>query len=234
MDGIIDDPKWTKTLLPAKQRFPVKVPEKQLHTIVKVNQMNDYNPAVHHRVIARRRFMLEAERKAANERSWGPVDGCMFNRFEMMELLLSIVSGGLSLNKALKNMESKTSVTPDLSMVRGWCRYHPDFGHAMAQAEEIRGEILGSESLQDLLDADGETLSRESLALLKMQSDAKAKAAARMNAAFQDKSVVEHRDPNENASLEDMEKRLANLLRAHPAIAKGLAGQLNTVEARVE
>ncbi len=229
MDDADNIKEWNRSVLPPDKRFPVRTPNSTVATINKARYSMNYDPAVHNRVLARRKRMLEAERKASEERTWGPIDDCMFNRFELMEYLLTKVSSGVSLPKVLEELTRACTdgVIPDLMMVRGWCRFHPDFGHAMAIAEEIRGEILGEQSLQDLLDADATGMSREELGLLKMQTDAKAKAAARKNASFQDKTVVEHKDPNEGQSLEDMEKRLADLLKAHPAIAASVAGKLS-------
>lgn len=177
------------------------------------------------------RKALAAESQAADERVWGPVEGEMLTRWEAMEYLVYMVENGYSLPEALRlpSDSDPDANMPTLTQIARWRRFHSEFNNQLSEAEEARGTRLGEEAITEIA-ALPEAPTREQVNRAKALSEVKAKAAARLNARYQDKShsVHEEVDPFESMSLEQLSKRITGLLVSNPELSKALGDTLST------
>lgn len=180
---------------------------------------------------ARYKSSLEAERQASDAPCWGPVDGEMLTRYEVMEALVLLVETGVSIPEAIRRLSTQEgSVMPNLIQITRWRKWHPDFDTELTEAERARGMRLGEEVITEL-ESLPEQPTREEVNRAKAISEAKAKSAARLNAKYQDKNITVHEDADPLASmtLEQMKERLAGLVSSTPGLAKQLADTLGEV-----
>ena len=136
-------------------------------------------------------------------------DGRHWNRYQIMELLVARVAEGESLVDICKD-----TAFPTLREVRGWYRNHPAFLEEMLEAEACRGAILGELALTTV---EGE-YDKDDVPRRKLQHDAYAKHAARLNTEYQDKQVIKQEGELDRLSQDQLQARLASLLEANPAL----------------
>lgn len=151
---------------------------------------------------------IKERKMEANKSEW-KVEGHCFNRYKMMDFIVSRVANGESLPKVCESEEM-----PSMLIVYGWFDEHPDFEKAYRRSEEVRGHLLGEEALQTALDTD-----RENVVADKLKFDALSKAAARSNQRFQDKVVTKIEDEFANLSETQIREKIARILSSNPELA---------------
>ena len=119
------------------------------------------------------RKKMEAKRAKAEEVLW-TIDGKGHDRYDMMNLLVHLVSEGYSLVEICEDNDF-----PSLMEVRSWMPNHPSFERDFLDAEKIRGEILGEQALRVAMDSTGHTVAAD-----KLRYEALSKAAARLNTSL--------------------------------------------------
>ena len=136
------------------------------------------------------------------------IDGKSFNRYRLMDYLVSRIANGESLPQVCAPEEM-----PSMLEVYSWRDNHPEFAIALLRAEEVRGHMLGEQALQIALDTD-----RENVGADKLKYEALSKAAARTNRMFQDKQIVETKDEYANLTEDQIRDRIARMLQANPSL----------------
>jgi hypothetical protein len=182
-------------------------------------------------LLKRSRALNRLNSFSADEPCWGPIDDVMYSRYDLMDLLVHMVASGYSVPDALVELEHKDGVSPasvlmpQVATINAWKSYHPDFAHALAEAELSRGELLGESALQ-LVERLPMAPSRGELERAKLVAEMRSKAAARLNQRYQDKHITQRLDSDASLSLDAMQQRLAALLKSNPGLATALASEL--------
>ena len=159
---------------------------------------------------------IKERKMEANKTEW-VIDGKSFNRYKMMEFLVSRIANGESLPAVCEPEEM-----PSMLEVYSWRDNHPEFAIALLRAEEVRGHILGDQALQIALDTD-----RENVGADKLKYEALSKAAARTNRMFQDKVVQEVKDEYANLTEEQIRDRIARMVAANPSLMASMPATLS-------
>lgn len=153
------------------------------------------------------------ERKMeANQTEW-VLDGKPFNRYKMMDYIITRVANGEPLT-AICDEDGM----PSMLLVYSWFDNHPEFMKAMQRAEEVRGHRLGEEALRVATGTD-----RVNVAADKLKYEALSKAAARANQRFQDRIVQQNIDEYANMTEEQIRQRISRMLEANPTLAEVVA-----------
>ena len=154
---------------------------------------------------------IKERKMEASKIDW-VIDGKSFNRYKMMDFIVSRVANGEPLDEICAPEEM-----PSMLEVYSWQDNHPDFATALRRAEEVRGHRLGEEALRVAMGTD-----RENVAADKLKFEALSKAAARTNSRFQDKQVQEVRDEYGNMSADQIRERIKRMIEASPDLALAL------------
>lgn len=153
------------------------------------------------------------ERKMeANMTEW-EIDGRKFNRYKMMDFLVTRIANGESLPQVCGDPGM-----PSMLLVYSWFDNHPEFSKAMQRAEEVRGHLLGEQALLVATGTDRVNVSAD-----KLKFEALSKAAARSNIRYQDKQVVQQQDEYANMTEEQVRQRIIRMVEANPALAEVVA-----------
>ncbi len=150
---------------------------------------------------------IKERKMEANKIEW-VVEGLKFNRYKMMDFIVSRVSNGEPLDEVCGPEEM-----PSMLEVYSWMDNHPDFASALKRAEEVRGHRLGEEALRVAMGTD-----RENVAADKLKFEALSKAAARLNSRYTDKQIIEQRDEYSNMTAEQIRDRISRMLQADPSL----------------
>lgn len=159
------------------------------------------------------------KRAKADEVLWY-IDGEGHDRYQMMNLLVHLVSEGYSLAEICEDNDF-----PTLKEVREWCPNHPGFERDLIEAEKVRGEILGEMALQVAMGASNQTVAAD-----KLRYEALSKSAARLNQKYQDKQVVQTEDKTDRMTEEQIRERLVAMVEAHPELAAIITPSLGLKE----
>jgi len=144
----------------------------------------------------------------ADEVLW-KIDGEGYDRYQMMNLLVHLVSEGYSLAEICEDCDF-----PTLKEVREWCPNHPGFERDLIEAEKVRGEILDTLALKVAMDSTNQTVAAD-----KLRYEALSKTAARLNSKFQDKQVVQTEDKTAHMTEEQITERLRAMMEANPELS---------------
>lgn len=157
---------------------------------------------------------IKERKMEASKVDW-VIEGKTFNRYGMMEFLVSRIANGESLPSVCES-----EAMPSMLEVYSWRDNHPEFAVALLRAEEVRGHMLGERALEVALSTD-----RENVGADKLKYEALSKAAARTNRMFQDRQVVEQKDEYANLTEEQLRDRVTRLLAANPSFSALAANQ---------
>ena len=173
---------------------------------------------------------IKERKMEANKSEW-VVEGRSFNRYKMLDFIITRVANGESLPKICSADDM-----PSMLQVYEWFDSHPDARTAYNRAEEVRGHILGEEALQTARDTD-----RENVAADKLKFEALSKAAARSNTRFQDKATVKIEDEFANLSADQIKDRIRRIIQTNPDLvgmvpqdALAMSGVIIEAEEQVE
>lgn len=202
-----------------KWRTPPK--EKEKSYTLRMNALTGGNLAKG-RLAAYNRRIKERKMKA-NKVEW-QVEGKNFNRYRMMEYIVAQTANG-DLLSAICEPESM----PSMLEVYSWFSEHPAFEKEFKIAEMVRGHRLGDEVEEIARGTD-----RENVAADKLKTEVLSKAAARLNARFQDKQLVETKDEYSGLSEDQLKNRIRLMLQSNPdlqaMIPAGLLGERQAVQ----
>ncbi len=165
--------------------------------------------------VVRAIMQTKLKKKMANKRAkaeeilWR-IGGEEYDRYKMMNLLVHLVAEGYSLAEICGDSDF-----PSLKEVREWCPNHPGFERDMLEAEKVRGEILGEQALRVAMDSTGPTVAAD-----KLRYEALSKAAARLNARYQDKQIVQTEDATGKMTEDQIAERLRAMMEASPELAE--------------
>ncbi len=154
---------------------------------------------------------IKERRMEANKVDW-VIDGKSFNRYKMMDFLVSRIANGESLPSVCES-----EAMPSMLEVYSWRDNHPEFAVALLRAEEVRGHMLGERALEVALSTD-----RENVGADKLKYEALSKAAARTNRMFQDKVVNEIKDEYANLTEEQLRDRVNRMIAANPSLVSSI------------
>lgn len=199
-------PKTDKPLPGSSRKYPAKLTEAEIKTSYKA-RYGYYDQNQCKAIYARHKNALLKEEADCRDRVWN-IGGLWMNRYELMDYIVIMLSEGMDLVTLCDQEEF-----PTLAQVQKWYKRHPDFRIAVEEAERIRGIRLGEDQIKVMMDANPVTAT-----LAKAQSDALGKAAARLNAKYQDKQVVQTENITEYLSLTQIEAKIANLVDQFPAL----------------
>ncbi len=152
---------------------------------------------------------MNSKKARAEEILWH-IDGKGFDRYDMMNLLVHLVSEGYSLVELCQDGDF-----PSLMEVRSWMPNHPSFERDLLDAEKVRGEILGEEALRIAVDPEDRNPQSN-----KLRYEALSKAAARLNSRYQDKQIIQTEDKTNQLSEEQIMERLRAMMDASPELAE--------------
>lgn len=150
-----------------------------------------------------------ANKRASAEEILWHIDDKGYDRYDMMALLIHLVSEGFGLVEICDDGDF-----PSLHEVRSWYGNHPSFQRDLEEAEKTRGEILGENALQLALASTNHTVAAD-----KLKYEALSKAAARLNDKYQDKQVVKTEDATSRMTDEQIRERLRSIMEANPDLA---------------
>ena len=205
----------------AYRKYPYHVNKKDLAKSYEVRLAAQFGDA-------KAKSKLQAYKRRAKERKmeaskteWS-VDGRVFNRYRMMDYIVTRVSNGESLPQVCEKEEM-----PSMLQVYQWFNNHPDFEKAYKQAEEVRGHLLGEQALLVAMDTD-----RENVAADKLKFEALSKAAARTNLRFQDKQVQVQQDEYGAMTADQIRQRIGRMLEADPSLLSSLGSGHDSLSMR--
>lgn len=167
------------------------------------------DPVTRAMMFTKLRKKMDSKRAKADEVAWH-IDGKGFDRYDMMNLLVHLVSEGYSLVELCEDGDF-----PSLMEVRSWMPNHPSFERDLLEAEKIRGEILGEEALRIAVTPDDRNPQSN-----KLRYEALSKAAARLNSRYQDKQIIQTEDKTNQLSEEQIMERLRAMMDASPELAE--------------
>lgn len=151
-----------------------------------------------------------ANKKAKSEEILWHIDRKGYDRYDMMNLLVHLVSEGYSLVEVCEDGDF-----PGVHEVRSWYGNHPSFQRDLEEAEKTRGEILGEAALQVAMTTTNHTVASD-----KLRYEALSKAAARLNERYQDKQIVKTEDQTNRMTDEQIRERLQSIMDANPELAE--------------
>jgi len=167
------------------------------------------------------------------------VDDERLNRYEMMELIITLTYEGLSLVEIIEEGNEYESFPTAIEISR-WQDSHPDFKAELVKAEKFRAEALAQEGLDYVREAgkkdpDTKRLDKNKISHAKIAHDALIQHAGNLNEKFQSKQ----RNINENVSAnneEEARKKLIEILNTHPDIRDLLmsSGTMDSLEYKEE
>ena len=198
-----------------RRKYPFHVPKKEKAKGYEIRLAAQFGDAKAKSKLQAYNRRIKERRMEANKSEW-VVEGRNFNRYKMMDFIVSRVANGESLPKVCES-----EAMPSMLEVYSWFESHPDFEKAYRRAEEVRGHLLGEESLTIARETD-----RENVAADKLKVETLAKAAARANARFQDKQVVKTEDEFANMSAEQIKSRIDRILSQNPELTAHLPASL--------
>ncbi len=167
------------------------------------------DPTIRAIMMTKLRKKMSNKRAKAEEVLWR-IDGKGYDRYEMMALLVHLVSEGYSLVELCEDNDF-----PGLMEARSWMPNHPSFERDLLEAEKIRGEILGEEALRIAVAPEDRNPQSN-----KLRYEALSKAAARLNSRYQDKQVVQTEDKTNQLTEEQTIERLRAMMDANPELAE--------------
>lgn len=167
------------------------------------------DPTIRAIMLTKLRKKMHNKRAKAEEVLWR-IDGKGYDRYDMMALLVHLVSEGYSLVELCEDSDF-----PSLIEVRSWMPNHPSFERDLLEAEKIRGEILGEQALRIAIDPDDRNPQSN-----KLRYEALSKAAARLNSRYQDKQIIQTEDKTSQMSEEQIAERLRAMMEASPELAE--------------
>ena len=191
-----------------RDKFRYKVSEKDLKKSYELRLAAQFGDKTAKQKLAAYNRRIKERKMEANNIEW-VVDGRSFNRYKMMDYIVTRIASGESLPEICSDPNM-----PSMLEVYGWADNHPAFVKEMNRAEEVRGHILGEKALQVALDTDRENVSAD-----KLKFEALSKAAARLNSKFQDKQVVEQKDEYASMTPEQVRDRIKRMIAADPNLA---------------
>lgn len=177
------------------------------------------DPTIRAIMLTKLRKKMSNKRAKADEVLWH-VDGKGYDRYDMMALLVHLVSEGYSLVELCEDGDF-----PSLMEVRSWMPNHPSFERDLLEAEKIRGEILGEQALRIAIDPEDRNPQSN-----KLRYEALSKAAARLNARYQDKQIIQTEDKTNHMTEEQIAERLRAMMEASPELAEIISQVLEMKE----
>jgi len=142
------------------------------------------------------------------------INGRIFKISQMQEYIFTQVAAGDPLNEICDRPGM-----PSMEMVYSWEDNYPEFARDMARATEIRGHRLGEEAIKIARETDRVNVNAD-----KLRVETLSKAAARMNARFQDKQVIEKPDELAQMTMEQLQARISRMIQANPHLASVISG----------
>jgi hypothetical protein len=190
-----------------REKYPYKTDPKMKKKSYEIRLAAQFGDAASKKRLAsynrqRRERMLEA-----NNKDW-MVDGRAYNRYNIMDVIVTRVAAGESLPHVCDH-----NGMPSILTVYSWFKNHPNFEKAMVDAEAVRAHILGEKALEIAMDTD-----RENVAADKLKVETLSKFAARGNARFQDKQTIQTVDEYSTMTEQQIKDRIQALLRANPEL----------------
>lgn len=154
----------------------------------------------------------QREKRVEAGRTEWKVDGHSFNRYKMMNYIVSRTANGELLSEICDHPEM-----PSVMEIYKWFDNHPEFEREYRVAEMARGHRLGDEVEMIARNTD-----RENVTADKLKTEVLGKAAARLNPRFQDKQVVQQTDEYVNMTPEQIRERIKRMIEANPLLAEAL------------
>jgi len=166
----------------------------------------------------------QKEKRVEAGRTEWRVDGHSFNRYKMMNYIVARTANGELLSEICAD-----GAMPSVMEVYKWFENHPDFEREFRMAEMARGHMLGDEVERIARNTDRENVSAD-----KLKTEILGKAAARLNARFQDKQVVQQQDEYSHMTRDQINERITRMLEANPdlvaALPEGMRASLGMKE----
>ena len=191
----------------SKKKYPVNLPASFRDASEKA-RFGVYSETQKNSILARHRNSKLRESSDANEKRY-LIDGKLVDRYDCMEYLAALVSEGSRLTDLCK-----TDGMPTLREVAHWRRWHAEFDREMKLCEACRGQINGEKAEVLAEDATND----DNAAIVKLKYEALSKTAARLNADFQEKKVIQTEDITNKKSYEQLIEETKVLLRQYPAL----------------
>lgn len=165
-------------------------------------------------MMTRHNNSIARAKAAADEELW-TINDKKYDRYNMMALLVAMVSEGYSLVEICDD-----DAYPSLSEVRSWEKNHPQFVEDMRFAETLRGERLAERGLKALTDLEcNEEASANDIKKAGLVHESLTKHAAFFNKKYTPKAVQQVEDITDKLSEEQARQRLMAIIRENPAIA---------------
>lgn len=160
----------------------------------------------------------QKEKRVEAGRSEWKVDGHSFNRYKMMNYIVARTANGELLSEICDQDEM-----PSVMEVYKWFENHPDFEREFRIAEMARGHRLGDEVERIARNTDRENVSAD-----KLKTEVLGKAAARLNARFQDKQVVQQQDEYSHMTRDQINERIKRMIEANPDLLAALPEEMRS------
>lgn len=166
--------------------------------------------------IERFQHAMDLAKREAEDRCW-KIGTNYYNRYEVMRLVLSMVSTGLTVAEV-----AKEEGFPPVWLIREWERLHYGFKNEMKLAEQAMAEIRYQDSIDIVMEAEND----DNAKLVQLKSEAQSKLAAMTDGKWNTKQQIQVEDTTKPVDLEDAKKRLESWARANPELAKKMMPEL--------
>lgn len=214
-------PKMDRTHRDLERTFPVTLPPDQ-RLMGKTGGFGKLEEPQRRAMVTRHRRSKLKESADAKEKNY-KLDGKPADRYEVMEYLVALVSEGMTLVDLCKE-----DGMPTLLEVRHWRKWHEAFDKELKEADACRGERLGEEAITQAMDATDD----QNAAMVKLKTETLSKAAARLNADFVEKKLVQTEDLTERQTEAQLIQRYQALVKQFPAL-KELSDSTGITEAEI-
>jgi len=192
----------------ASELFPVRLTEGERATTAKVMR-GVYEEERVKSILTRHKHAKSRAHHEAMDRIWDLGDGVKLNRYEVMEAIVILVGEGIS----LPDLCAQDNY-PTLAETRSWFKRHPDFQHALKEAQVDRGHILGEQALLEVMN----TTDVAETPLAKLKHEALSKAAARLNNDFKEKQQIQIEDVTDRMTEDQIIARIKALSTQFPEL----------------
>jgi len=190
-----------------RKKYPVTLPPESRETSEKV-RFGMYEDKQRKAILARHKQSKLNESTDAKEKRF-LVAGDYVDRYDCMEYLVAMVSEGSRLSDLCKEDEM-----PTLREVAHWRKWHAEFEREMKLAESCRGLRSGERAEKLAEDATND----DNAAIVKLKYEALSKTAARLNADFQEKKIIQTEDITNKMSYEQIAEEIKALTKQFPAL----------------
>jgi hypothetical protein len=182
---------------------------------------------------AKAKFIQARDRaKAAAEEKVFRVAGEQMNRYQIMDyLVLMMETHGISLPDLLKGRDG--DILPLAREVRKWKDLHPNFAIELDEASKWRGEILGSEALNAVMNAKSEKVithedgtqetieippDKNALFHAKLKAENLTLYAGFNNDKYRIKTIHQNEDITDKLSEDELKEKFRMLVKDNPQI----------------